>query len=81
MTNIPRNIHEAYISTRGNPAAGIAGKGAWLRADSDYLVDLGVPDAEDRRTLLEEFREALVAAFGKQWGEAPKVVFDFELGE
>jgi len=79
MTNIPRAIHEAHISTKIDSAAGTSDKAARISADGAYLVSLDGYSAEDRQTLLEEFREGLAETFSGIWGERPRVIFDFEL--
>lgn len=80
MINIPRVIHEVHISTKMNSDVSTIGKGARISADGACLVGLDGYSAEDRQTLLEEFREGLAETFSGIWGERPRVIFDFEFG-
>jgi len=72
-------IRVAYVNGQGDPSVGISGGSATVQAEpGGFLLDCGALSGDDVAAAVEDFRSGLMGTFGDLWGDAVRVVFDFE---
>lgn len=76
-----KRVQKLYLWTVGDPSVRIAGESAEVSAPG-WLVESEQYEAEDFKSVLEDFRQKIQEAFEVIWsGEKVFARYDFELQE